>query len=290
MKKRKSGLAVSILLCLFLLLSACAMDRTPESAETQEVQTEETEEALIPLYCQEDGTVVYGPSFSSYRLNPYDRESFIQGDLYKQYDDGTIHSLAGVDISEMNGEISFSEVAESGISFAMIRAGYRGYTEGGIYQDECFEQNIRGALDAGLQTGVYFYSQAISEEEAVEEAEAVLSWIKDYEITMPVAFDWEVIHDSEARTGIVSGEMLNKIILAFCDTIREAGYEPIVYGGSQLIFRGMDLDLLKDEKLWLVEFHETPSFYYDFAMWQYTGIGQIPGIQGNVDLNIYFQR
>lgn len=195
----------------------------------------------------------------------------------------------GVDVSVYQQDIDWQAVAADGIDFAIIRLGYRGYTEGGLMMDERFEANIQGALDAGLEVGIYFFSQAITPQEAEAEAAFVLNAIEDYQVTGPIAFDWEPITSGQnARTDGLTGEMLTQCAGAFCAKVAQAGYEPAVYFNQDLGYLHYDLRELTDYTLWLAEYDQKPDFYYHFDLWQYTHTGTVAGIEGNVDLNLMF--
>lgn len=159
-------------------------------------------------------------------LNPYGDQDF-------QFDGRFLSCLRadtvpGVDVSYYQGDIDWEQVAGSGIEFAMIRVGYRGYGTGKLVEDEKFHQNIQGALAAGLDVGVYFFSQALNVEEALEEADFMLERIADYNITMPVVFDWEFVND-EARTANMDRRTLTDCCLAFARYMEEKGYRPMSY-------------------------------------------------------------
>ena len=218
------------------------------------------------------------------------------GDFYR---DGQFVQFAGdgfavkrgIDVSFYQGDIDWQSVQSAGIEFVMIRAGYRGYSEGVIYEDTKFRQNIDGAKAAGLEVGVYFFSQAIDTKEAVEEAEFVLALIDGYELDFPVAFDWERIgNDDPSRTDHVNGATLTECALAFCDTIREGGFEPMVYLYRRLGYFDYNLSDLLGLKLWVGALGEFPDFYYEHYIWQYSIKGSIDGIVGDVDLDICFIR
>ena len=194
----------------------------------------------------------------------------------------------GVDVSFYQGEIDWQAVKDAGVTFAMIRCGYRGATEGGIYEDETARRNIEDALDAGLSVGVYFFSQSLGAREAAEEAEFVIDLIEDYEITMPVAFDWEPLDDT--RTDDVDKEALTASAVVFCEMVKDAGYEPAVYLYRRLAYYDYDLTRLKDYTLWVGAPGETPDFYYACAIWQFSFTGRIDGIDHEVDLNLFFQE
>ena len=194
-----------------------------------------------------------------------------------------------VDVSVYQGEIDWQAVADSGIDFAMIRVGYRGYSQGTLKMDERFQANIEGALDAGLDVGVYFFSQATTVAEAEEEADFVLEAIRNYPIQYPVVFDWEYISSQEARTEGMDGQGITQCASAFCELVSVAGYTPMVYFNQDMGYLVYQLDQLDSSLFWLAEYDSKPDFYYDFDMWQYTHTGTVPGIQGNVDLNLAFR-
>lgn len=220
--------------------------------------------------------------------NCYSDENFIESNGIKEYYvDGKKCSAAGIDVSEFQGNIDWHKVKQAGIDFAMIRIGFRGYGEvGNIVVDEMCRQNLAAADEAGIKLGGYFFSQATSVQEAVDEANTLLEIIKDYDITYPIAFDWEVIGTNEARTDNVSVETLNQCAKAFCETIKQAGYTPAIYMSKRIAYLKYDLEALKDYDIWLTEDGGNASFNYRYDIWQYSYTGSIDGIEGNVDLNI----
>lgn len=220
--------------------------------------------------------------------NCYSDDNFIDSNGIKEYYvDGKKCSTAGIDVSEFQGNIDWHKVKQAGIDFAMIRIGFRGYGEvGNIVIDEMCHQNLREADEAGIKLGGYFFSQATSVQEAVDEANTLIEIIRDYDITYPIAFDWEVIGTNDARTDSVSVETLNKCAKAFCETIKQAGYTPAIYMSKRIAYLKYDLDALKDYDIWLTEDGGNASFNYRYDIWQYSYNGSIDGIEGNVDLNI----
>lgn len=223
--------------------------------------------------------------------NRYDPEDFSTDSRgWLQYQSGGRRAAQGIDVSFYQGEIDWQAVADSGVEFAMIRVGYRGYSQGTLQMDERFQENMDGALAAGLDVGVYFFSQATSVLEAEEEADFVLSAVRGYPIKYPVVFDWEFIDGAEARTNGMDGDTVTQCAAAFCDLISVAGYTPMVYFNQELDYLFYQLDQLDASQFWLAEYDTKPDFFYDFEMWQYTHTGVVPGIQGNVDLNLAFQR
>lgn len=220
-------------------------------------------------------------------VNPYDPQNFVlEGDRMTYTGEG-METALGVDVSSYQGSVDWEKAAEDGIDFAMIRVGYRGYgQEGKLMEDTAFRDNLQGALDAGLEVGVYFFSQAITEEEAREEADFVLELIDGYDLTYPVVFDWENITYDTARTDGIDSQTLTALADAFCRRVEEAGYQPMIYFNQYLAYLMYDLEGITQWPFWLAEYNETPGFYYTFQMWQYTDAGQVDGIQGDVDLNL----
>ena len=198
--------------------------------------------------------------------------------------------LRGIDVSEHQHEIDWAQVAASGVDYAYVRLGYRGYTEGGLFEDPYFRANVEGALANGLQVSVYFFSQAISVQEAIEEAEYVLARIRDYNITLPVVYDWEKINgETAARTDNLDFSILNDCAVAFCDTVKNAGYEPAIYFNRHLGYYGYDLSRMTDYDFWFALPESSfPNFYYAVDMWQYSFTEQVPGIAEPTDMNLMF--
>ena len=221
--------------------------------------------------------------------NGYDSGKFVVKNGFLTYT-GDAPSYIGVDVSSHQKQIDWTQVAGAGVDFAMIRAGYRGYTVGSINKDAYFDYNIQNALKNGLEVGVYFFSQATTEEEAREEALQLLAWIEGYDITYPVVFDWEEVSDSDSRTKDTDGETVTKCAKVFCDIIQEAGYIPMTYGSPSKIYAGgLDLAQLQDWPFWLAHYTTgwvPTSFRYHYHMWQYSSSGTVPGIPVKVDLNL----
>ena len=215
-------------------------------------------------------------------LFQYDENGFLS------YESSTYTSRLGVDVSRYQGEIDWAKVKQAGVDFAIIRLGYRGYGTGALVTDPYFETNLKGALKNGIQVGVYFFSQAITEAEAVEEAQYCLDRVAAYDLTYPIVFDWEPYDSSlNPRTEGRSDEMLTKCAVAFCQTVEAAGYQSTVYSNLTYFYLHFDLSKLVDFPLWLAQYNTTPTFYYHFAIWQYSCTGKVPGIEGDVDMNIH---
>ena len=223
--------------------------------------------------------------------NSYDPAGFYEEGGFKRYKSEDTLASVGVDVSSHQQEIDWELVAANGVEFAMIRVGYRGYSQGGLQMDERFRENMDGALAAGLDVGVYFFSQAITVEEALEEARFVLERVRDYDLTMPVVFDWERQNYSGSRTQkIPDTETMCRMANAFCEEIQAEGYQPMVYFYQNLAYNNYDLSKIMEHPFWLAQYTDYPSFYYDFEMWQYTHTASVPGIEGNVDMNLAFRE
>ena len=222
----------------------------------------------------------------------YDLERFLLSDTgYMTYSDDNITAAKlGIDVSSYQGSIDWEAVASTEVDFVMIRLGRRGYTEGGLMLDTSYEENITGALENGLSVGVYFFSQAVSYEEGVEEAEYVLANISGYDITYPIVIDTEQVEtDDDARANNITNDERTDAIVGFCETIKAAGYTPMIYANRNWYAKSLDMDRLGDYKLWLAQYANVPGFPYLFTGWQYTSEGTVSGITGYVDLNVWME-
>lgn len=192
----------------------------------------------------------------------------------------------GIDVSFYQGVIDWEAVAADGIEFAMIRCGYRGSETGEMVVDEQFENNIQGALDAGLDVGVYFFSQSTGAIEAAEEANFVLNLIDGYNITMPVAFDWEPLEGSRAED--IDRSELTASAVVFCEMVKDAGYTPCVYLYRYTGYYEYMMERLADYELWVGALGTWPDFYYEHLLWQFSMTGRVNGIDADVDLDMQF--
>ena len=194
----------------------------------------------------------------------------------------------GIDVSAYQGKIDWKKVAKSGVTFVIIRVAGRGYgSSGALYDDKQAQANYEGAKAAGLKVGAYFFSQATTPEEAVEEAEYLLEKTAHWELDMPLVYDWEYISE-EARTANVDQQTLTDCMIAFCERIEEAGKEPMIYFNPNHAKRMFHIEQVVDYPFWLAMYTDWMTYPYKFNMWQYTNEGSVPGIQGNVDINLLF--
>lgn len=250
-----------------------------ETSITQEIQIYDIEEGYL--------TVPFNRNASLHNYNWDKLSSDFNG--YYSYTDESFYTKLGVDVSTFQGEINWKKVKNTGIDFAILRLGFRGYgSKGNIVLDDCFEENAKLADEAGIAIGVYFFSQAITEAEAVEEANYVLDNIKDKNITYPICFDLEKIKFDTARTDNLTADEITKITNAFCEEIEKAGYDVLIYGNAKTFTTRMNLEQLNNYQKWYADYQEEPLYPYDFSFWQYTEKGEVPGINGYVDLNIQF--
>ena len=265
-KKRKwvQCVALGLALCM---LTGCTVWQVPQTPTANPTEAPpEVTKATVPT-------------------NPYDAEDFVTEGDYVNCITGP--SQFGIDVSYWQGDIDWQQVKEAGVEFAMIRVGWRGSEKGVLDIDEYAQQNYEGARAAGIKVGCYFFSQSISVEEAVEEAEYVLSLIDGWQLDMPVVYDWEYI-SAESRTGNMDARLLTDCTKAFCERIQQAGYTPMIYFNADQSHKQMYLEELTDYPFWLAMYESEMDYPYKIDMWQYSNTGSVPGIDGNVDLNLYF--
>ena len=203
---------------------------------------------------------------------------------------GQTESVKGIDLSRYQGEVDWALVAADGVDYAMIRIGIRGYGTGEIVLDDTFDANMTGALQNDIDVGAYFFTQAISEEEAIAEANAVIEALAPYKVTYPIAIDVEDVNDSAARTANLTPEQRTDYVIVFCETLKAAGYTPMIYGNLKSFCDMLDMERLNDYEKWFAFYDTYVYFPYEISMWQYTDSGVVNGIEGNVDLNITFTR
>lgn len=237
-----------------------------------------------------DSGICYSPINHTLKMNSVDtslisdvngRKVYVENDLY---DVKTV-----VDVSQYQGSVNWSAVAGDGVDAAIIRLGYRGYgASGDLKTDSYFYSNISGAAAAGLDVGVYFFSQAITPEEAIAEAEFVLNKISAYNVALPIVFDMETINGVDARANNLSAKQITEITTAFCEKIAAAGYTPMVYGNIEWMCDKLELDKLEKYPKWFAQYTSRPFFPYDMLMWQYTESGSVNGIYTGADLSLMF--
>lgn len=210
-----------------------------------------------------------------------------EGDVTLDESTGVV-TRKGIDVSRFQGKINWKKVANDGIDYAYIRLGYRGYGSGKIVIDDAYEYNIENANAAGLDTGVYFFTEAISEREAIEEAEYVLENLEGQSIDLPIVLDVEESASSDSRTKDLTKEQRTDAVIAFCEHIKKAGHDVMIYGNTKSFLIMMDMERLEEYDKWFAYYKYPLRFPYKMKMWQYTSSGTVDGIEGGVDINISF--
>lgn len=224
------------------------------------------------------------PEPKPYQLppSPYTAEDFYLDGEYLAC--SAAETSLGIDVSHHQGEIDWQAVADSGVEFALIRLGYRTLEEGQLRVDDRVEENLEKARAAGLKIGAYFYSQAISVEEARAEAAYALQILNSRELDLPLVFDWEL----ETRNAGMEKELVSRCAIAFCQAVEQAGYQSMIYFNTHQAQNLMDMQLLEAYPWWLAMYDVSAPFPCRMDVWQYTCTGRIPGIEGDVDINLMF--
>ncbi len=223
--------------------------------------------------------------------NTYDFTRMEEKAGLKRYmENGRKISYVGVDLSKQNGDVNFASMKAAGVDYVMIRLGGRGYSTGQITLDENFKKNMDGAVEAGLDIGVYFYSQAISQEEVVQEVEFIVQNLAPYkaQVKYPVAMDMEFVANDEARIDGLSKEDKTELTSSFLEGLKGAGYVPMIYGDKEWLIKEIDLTRLQGYDVWLAQEEDLPDYPYQYTMWQYATDGVVNGVTGDANLNICF--
>lgn len=222
-------------------------------------------------------------------MNIYLEKNFKKKKGLLRYEDDNFKSKAGIDVSTYQKDIDWKKVRKKGIRFAMVRVGYRANDNGKIYKDKRFEQNVKGALKAGLDVGVYFFSEAKTKKEAIEEAKFVIKNIRNKGITYPVAFDMEDTREKDRHEDL-SKKQRTIIADAFCHVVKSNGFQPMIYSYPSWIYNKVDYTRLTRYDMWLAHYTDRTNYPFHYLIWQYSEKGKIPGISTKVDLDIMFIR
>lgn len=239
----------------------------------------------------DSGQYYFLPLQEDLAMNTYIDENFIaeENGMVSYQEDGEVLTRKGIDVSKYQGEIDWEAVKNDGIDYAIIRVGIRGYSEGGILEDEFFRQNMEGAIANGIPVGVYFFTQAVNEAEALEEADFVIGMLQGYELTYPVYLDIEDVKKESCRTNGLTVEERTNNAKVFLERIREAGYEPALYGNMKSFLLMVDLASLEQYDKWFAGY-TLPIYYpYEYKMLQYSEKGKVAGVPAAVDINICFK-
>ena len=289
-QRKLRRILLAITLVLLVLTAALAVLSLPyfavEDDPALHLSRDPSEEPELPTDPEDPTDPTEEPTLPPPDPNPYGELDFQYDGRFLKLIDG--ESIAGIDVSSWQYDIDWQAVADAGAEFAIIRIGYRGSETGRLNPDKYAQQNLEGAAAAGLDIGVYFFSQALTREEAEEEAYYVLDIIKDHNITMPVVYDWEKVHKENSRSLEMDRRTLTDCAKTFLETIEMAGYNAMVYFNPHQSRNLYYLSELKEYDFWLASYTDRMDFPYKVDMWQYTEQGQIPGIDTFCDFNVYF--
>lgn len=284
-------------LCAVLLVAVLALSLPAMLQKPQQELGGDPEAMLRPSYVEEEIELKDDPILEETteetteptippEANPYNQFDF-------QYNRNNYllcvkqDSYPGVDVSSFQGKIDWPKVAASGIRFAMVRLGYRGWGEAGNMKvDDNAVENLEGAAAAGLEVGAYFFSQATSIQEVDDEIKFALEVLGDRHLSMPIVMDWEIANP-EGRTRNVDRRTLTECLRYYCETMTEKGYHPMIYFNWGQASRMIHLSELEDYPFWLALYQDRMTFPFRVEMWQYTCTGQVPGINGDVDINVF---
>lgn len=287
-------------------------EKMTQMLEEKEIEVEEAiKEKIKQLVTSKDGTplkmlrqffadnliyhdgenYVFAPVLENVKKHSLKAENFKENEAgeMEYVEDGVVISHKGIDVSKYQGNIDWNKVKADGVEYAFVRLGLRGYGSGKILIDEYYDKNMRGAKAAGVKTGVYFFTQAITIDEAIEEANYVIENMKEYDVTYPVVFDVEMIVGDDGRANTLSQELRTDICIAFCDVIKAAGYTPMIYGNVRCFTQMLDMPRLEEYEKWYAFYDNYMYMPYDVSVWQYSEKGSVNGIKGNVDMNISYK-
>ena len=279
-----AALAAALLIVVLIAsLPYMFRDEDPETAmEQHNRQTEPVQETILEPTISE--TEPENPTIPPDR-NPYNRYDF-QYNRHNYLLLQNVESSPGVDVSAHQGEIDWAAVRNSGIEFAIIRLGYRGYGSGKLVEDEYARKNLQGAKEAGLKIGAYFFSQALNIQETDEEIQFMLNLLADVELDMPLVLDWEIPAE-DARTKNMDARTLTDIQLHFCGQMRKMGYQPMIYFNWHQSENLYYLSEMEEYPFWLALYQDRMTYPWKVEMWQWTSSGKVPGINGDVDINVF---
>ncbi|MBD5519359.1 MAG: hypothetical protein HDR07_13070 [Lachnospiraceae bacterium] len=266
-------------------------DREVERQKEEEERNDPATDGKHTLITNRDGSEEWVLISPYLKKNTFDFTNMEDKAGLKRYmENGRKTSYVGVDISKHTGKIYFPSLKAAGVDYVMIRLGSRGYSTGQITLDENFKENIEGAIEAQLDVGVYFYSQAISQDEAIQEANFVVQNLEPYrgKVKYPIAFNMGFVSNDKSRIEGLSREDKTAVTVSFLEGVKAAGYVPMVYGDKEWLLKEVDLTKLQDFDVWLSQEEDIPDYPYLYSMWQYDTDGVLNGIDGGADLNICF--
>ncbi len=266
---------------------------SPEEEEKKKKEKEEEKEqdpstdGKHTKLVAEDGTEEWVSINPYLTKNTYDYSGLVyQYPIMKYYEDSERVSRVGIRVSAEDGDINFEKLKKAGVEFAMIQIGSRGYGSGNLMADEMFYENINKATEAGMDVGVTFFSQAVTKEEALEEAYRVIEGLQGFTVVYPVAFDMEYVKNDTARVQGLSRDSKTEIARTFLDAVEQAGYKVMLYGDKEWLIRRVDLSKLISYDVWLTQDQDTPDYPYRYTMWEYTKNAKLDGISEPAKLSI----
>jgi GH25 family lysozyme M1 (1,4-beta-N-acetylmuramidase) len=252
-------------------------------------------ETLRPYYPNDivvvsNGAFHFVPINDELEKNTYEQSNLqiLDSGEYQYVEDDTVVSHKGIDVSSHQGKIDWQKVADDGVEFAFIRSALRGYGSGKLVEDENCDTNIKGAMDAGIHVGLYIFSQAINEDEVLEEAQQVIDKAAEFGVDGPIVIDVEKVSSSSGRMNELSVEERTNLVLLFCQTVENAGYKPMIYHNTEMGALMVDIAALEGYDKWFASYAETMFYPYQYDIWQYSAKGSVDGIKTEVDMNISF--
>lgn len=265
------------------------LQKLQEEEAKKAMEEDLTEGGTKTMVVRPDGTQQWIMINAYIDKNTYDEIGFIYEDpVMKYFQNGAKQSQLGAVLEDACGNVNFESLRKAGVEFVMVRAGYRGYESGIISPDEMFETYVQDATDAGLKVGVYFESQAVTEEEAAQEADFTINLMFEKNISYPVVFKSGLVPNATARVEYLTKSQITQLGNTFCEGVSQAGYRPAVYGDKYWLLRKMDLTLLGAYDIWLSQEGEKPDYPYEFSMWQYDNAASISGADTEIPLCISF--
>lgn len=292
---------VTIMVCAVYIISVyeqkSLLDIIHEVAtEAEAMITEKSDEGKLIRLGSDAVPAAYRPNnqpeFNATK-NSYDWTNLYGRNDFRYYYSGKkVVSNVGIDVSYYQEKIDWNRVKKAGVDFAIIRLGFRGYKNGSLVLDTRYKYNMEHAKRAGIKVGVYFFSQALTKAEAVEEAQFCIKYVKKYDLDYPIVIDTEAINNKSARSHAteLNPNELTEVCKAFCNTVNKAGYKSSIYASKSWFLYKLNLERLEGYNKWLAHYTKATDYVYDFDMWQYTSDGHVPGIKGRVDMNIGLQN
>jgi GH25 family lysozyme M1 (1,4-beta-N-acetylmuramidase) len=286
-RRRRRRRTLSLLAVVLLLLALLALALVVARSLRAKPEPPPVDPHAGQILVNNGANMVWLTPVDGVAVNPLLRSDFITLDGHPHYMGTDFTVERGVDLSTYQSTVDWAKASQK-IDFAILRIGYRGYTKGYLQPDNAFERHYKGAVDHGVDVGVYFFSQALTAQEGREEAEYVLEILDGRDLQLPIYFDWEDVSAEDARTYGYDYANLTDSAAAFCDTIRDAGYDAGVYLNRQQGYYHYDIARLSPYSLWVAYLNRYPDFYYAHDIWQYTFTAQVEGINTVVDMNLRF--